>query len=101
MEEKEKLTKFEITKCYEEDADYKVLLTNEECSLVIVRVKVYHNVSWDNIKEGEIQFILQTFESAGISRCESRYDLSSFYRQLALGIDWIASYYKNDKNQNC
>lgn len=98
MEEKEKLTKFEISKCFEDGADYFVLLSNEELSLIEVRIKVYHNVTWDQSKEGEIHFIIHSYEEAKTIRCDFCYDLPSFYKQLALGIDWIASYYKNDKN---
>lgn len=98
MEEKEKLTKFEISKCFEDGADYFVLLSNEELSLIDVRIKVYHNVTWDQSKEGEIHFIIHSYEEAKTIRCDFCYDLPSFYEQLALGIDLIASYYKNSKN---
>ena len=98
MENLEKLTKFEISKCFEDGADYFVLLSNEELSLIDVRIKVYHNVTWDQSKEGEIHFIIHSYEEAKTIRCDFCYDLPSFYKQLALGIDLIASYYKNSKN---
>lgn len=98
MDEKEKLTKFEITKCYEKDADYKVLLTNEEKSLVDVRIRVYSYVTWDHSREGEIWVEIRFFHDFKIIRDDFCYDLPSFYRQLALGIDLIASFYKNHKN---
>lgn len=98
MENLEKLTKFEISKCFEDGADYFVLLSNEELSLIDVRIKVYHNVTWDQSKEGEIHFNIHSYEEGKILRCDFNYDLPSFYEQLALGIDLIASYYKNSKN---
>ena len=98
MDEKEKLTKFEITKCYEKGADYKILLSNEKMSLVDVWIRVYHDVRWDHSKEGEIWFEIRSFHDSRIIRDDFCYDLPSFYKQLALGIDRIASYYKNDKN---
>lgn len=99
MDEKEKLTKFEITKCYEKGADYKILLSNEKMSLVDVWIRVYHDVKWDHSNEGEIWFEIRSFHDSRIIRDDFCYDLSSFYKQLALGIDLIASFYKNHKNQ--
>lgn len=98
MENLEKLTKFEISKCFEDGADYFVLLSNDEKSLVDVRVKVHHSVTWDNVEEGEIHFTIHSYEEGKLLRCDFHYDLPSFYEQLALGIDLIASYYKNFKN---